>query len=79
LLLKKQRVTFTRRTVHLRLGEEGGADMGHEQSIQDQRSGETSGQLLDEDGHENGRGTSLRVLRSIGQARHNESVLRELS
>ena len=62
----------------MRLGEEGGPDMGHEQSIQDQRSGDTSGQLLDEDEHGNGRGMPLRVLRRIGQARHNESVLREL-
>ena len=52
--------------------------MGHEQPTQDESGGDTSFQPLVADDHVNGRETPLRVLRLMGQARHNESVLRDL-
>ena len=52
--------------------------MGHEQLILDGSDGDLSSPSSAEDGQVNGRETPFRVLRLIGQARHNESLLCDL-
>ncbi len=52
--------------------------MGHEQPLQDESGGDPSLQPSAEDDHAEGLEPPFRVLRLIGQSRHNESVLRDL-